>query len=88
MAVYEVLTVFVIVVVGTFTTVAIYLGLLGWMGAFHIVRCRTCHHLTMATANRPQSSCPHCRHPMLTHPLYAVNHPDNHVRVLSDRPKY
>ena len=88
MTVYEILTVFVIVVLGTFTTAAIYLGLLNWVGAFHVVRCRNCRHLTASTANSPQASCPHCRHPLLMHPLYARNHPGAQVRVLADPLRY
>ncbi len=88
MTVYEVLSIFLIVVLATFTTVAIWLGLLNWLGAFHVVRCQTCRHLTVSTAKQPRTSCPHCRHPLLTHPLYAVNHPDARVRVRNDPLKY
>ncbi len=88
MTVYQVLTIFVIVVLGTLTTGAIYLGLLNWIGAFYVVRCKTCHHLTGSTAKLPAGSCPHCRHPHLTHPLYAAHHPDAQVRVRSDPLKY
>jgi hypothetical protein len=46
--------------------------------------------LTFASANEAQSSCPHCRHPVLTHPLYALNHPGSlsEVRVVGDRLRY
>ena len=39
MTVYEVLTIAVIVVLGTAATAAIYLGLLNWIGGAYIVRC-------------------------------------------------
>jgi hypothetical protein len=49
MSVYEVLTVLLIVVIGTAATAAIYLGLLNWAGAFFIVRCEACHHLAFSS---------------------------------------
>lgn len=90
MILYEELTVVVIVVLALGATVAIALGLLNWVGAFFVVRCATCHHLTFASANRAQDSCPHCRHPVLMHPIYAVNHRDrrSEVRVVGDRLRY
>jgi hypothetical protein len=90
MLVYEGLTVVLIVALALATTVAIYLGLLNWMGAFHVVRCATCHHLTFASANIAQESCAHCRHPVLMHPIYAANHRHDlaEVRVVGDRLRY
>jgi hypothetical protein len=87
MSVYEVLTVALILVLAVATTAAIYLGLLNWIGAFFVVRCASCHHLTFSSAKTAQKSCPHCRHPVLTHPLYALHHPRNvsQVRVVGDR---
>jgi hypothetical protein len=90
MSVYEILTIVLIAVIGLAATAAIYLGLLNWARAFYVVRCAACHHLTFASANEAQSSCPHCRHPVLTHPLYALNHPGSlsEVRVVGDRLRY
>ena len=90
MTVYFSLTVAVIVVLATAATLAIFLGLLNWMGAFFVVRCGACHHLTFSGTDRRQQSCPHCRHPVLTHPLYAVHHRHSRpsVRVVGDRLKY
>ncbi|WP_197382005.1 hypothetical protein [Mycolicibacterium mengxianglii] len=90
MTVYAALTIAVIAVLGTAATLLIYLGLLNWMGAFFIVRCGACHHLTFAAANHSQQSCPHCRHPILTHPLRAAHHPHSagQLRVVGDRLKY
>jgi hypothetical protein len=90
MSVYEVLTIVLIAVVGTAATAAIYLGLLNWIGAFFVVRCAGCHHLTFSTAKNAQQSCPHCRHPVLTHPIYALHHPGSgsEVRVVGDRLHY
>ncbi len=87
MSVYEVLTIVLIAVIATVATAAIYLGLLNWVGAFFIVRCAVCHHLTFSSAKTAQTSCPHCRHPVLTHPLYAMHHRQNlsQVRVVGDR---
>jgi DNA-directed RNA polymerase subunit RPC12/RpoP len=53
------------------------------MGAFYIVRCAACHHLTFSSSERSQESCPHCRHPALMHPIYSLRH--SGVRVLNDR---
>ena len=90
MSVYEVLTIVLIAVIGLATTAAIYLGLLNWMGAFYVVRCAACHHLAFSTANAAQQSCPHCRHPVLTHPLYALHHRGtlSKVRVVGDSLHY
>ncbi len=90
MTVYEVLTVVVIAVLATAATAAIYLGLLNWLGALFIVRCAACHHLTLSSTNLAQPSCLHCRHPVLTHPLYAAHHlgQTSAVRVVGDRLKY
>jgi DNA-directed RNA polymerase subunit RPC12/RpoP len=84
MTVYEVLTIALIFVVASAATLAIYLGLLNWMGRFHVVHCAACHHLTAAPTNQPQTSCPHCRHPLLLHPVYAATHPGARVRVVAD----
>jgi ribosomal protein S27E len=90
MTVYFALTIVVIVALATAATLAIYLGLLNWLGAFYVVRCGACHHLTFAGADQSPASCPHCRHPVLTHPLYAAHHPRtvSQVRVVGDRLKY
>jgi DNA-directed RNA polymerase subunit RPC12/RpoP len=82
----EVFTIGVIAVLATATTAAIYLGLLNWMGAFYVVRCAACHHLTFSSSNRSQESCPHCRHPVLMHPIYSLRH--NGVRVVNDGLRY
>jgi hypothetical protein len=87
MMVYEALTVVLIVLLATLTTGAIYLGLLNWVGAFHVVRCSACHHLT-ASSGRQADSCPHCRHPGLLHPIYAAHHRATPVRVRVDRLHY
>lgn len=90
MTVYEALTVALIVLLATATTAAIYLGLMNWIGAAYVVRCAACHHLTVASANEAQASCPHCRHPALMHPLYSAHHPHGAgaVRVVGDRLRY
>jgi hypothetical protein len=88
MTVYEILTMVLAFVLGMLATTAIYLGLLNWVGGFHIVRCSTCRHLTGSSVNAPQQSCPHCRHPLLTHPLYAAQHRGAPVRVRVDPLKY
>lgn len=90
MSVYEGLTVALITVLALLATLAIGLGLLNWIGALFVVRCAACHHLTFASKNRPQQSCPHCRHPALLHPVYSASHPDRReeVRVVGDRLHY
>jgi hypothetical protein len=90
MTVYEGLTIALILVLALATTAAIYLGLANWIGALFVVRCAACHHLTFASANQPQPSCLHCRHPVLTHPVYAARHPrvEAGVRVVGDRLRY
>jgi hypothetical protein len=90
MTVYEVLTLAVVLVLAMAATAAIYLGLLNWAGGVFIVRCAACHHLTLSPVNHAQPSCPHCRHPALTHPLYTAHHIGQPpaVRVVGDRLKY
>jgi DNA-directed RNA polymerase subunit RPC12/RpoP len=90
MSVFEVLTIFLISVLATATTAAIYLGLLNWIGALFVVRCAACHHLTFSSAKNAETSCPHCRHPVLTHPIHALHHPRSvsKVRVVGDRLHY
>jgi DNA-directed RNA polymerase subunit RPC12/RpoP len=86
MTVEEVFTIGVIAVLATAATAAIYLGLLNWVGAFYIVRCAKCHHLTFSSSNRLQDSCPHCRHPALMHPIHSLRH--SGVRVVNDQLHY
>jgi DNA-directed RNA polymerase subunit RPC12/RpoP len=86
MTLEEVFTIGVVAMLATAATAAIYLGLLNWMGAFFVVRCAECHHLTFSSSNRPQESCPHCRHPVLMHPIHSLHH--SGVRVVSDRLHY
>jgi DNA-directed RNA polymerase subunit RPC12/RpoP len=90
MAVYEAATLILVTILALAATAAIYLGLLNWMGAFYVVRCAACHHLTTSSAKEAPASCPHCRHPALLHPMYAVRHPDtlSEVRVVGDRLRY
>ena len=88
MTVYEVLSFTAIAMVGSAATIAIYLGLLNWVGGFHVVHCSTCRHLTGAATTQSPASCPHCRHPMLLHPFYAAAHPAAPVRVRSDPLRY
>jgi hypothetical protein len=71
----EALTVILIAVVGALTTAALYVGLLGMLGAIDIVRCDSCSHLTLCPAQRLRSSCIRCRHPLLLHPMRAIHHP-------------
>ena len=86
----EIFTIGVIAVLGTLATAAIYLGLLNWMGAFFVVRCEACHHLTFASSNHAQESCAHCRHPILMHPIYSLLHVGSRpqTRVVGDRLHY
>lgn len=90
MTVYEAATVALVFVLAMATTAAIYLGLLNWIGAFYVVRCATCHHLTTASTKAAPASCPHCRHPSLLHPVYTARHPHDPpaVRVVSDGLRY
>lgn len=88
MTVYEALTVAVIMTLAVGATAAVYIGLLNWFGTAYVVRCAACHHLTLSSANSPQGSCPHCRHPALLHPIYTAGHPDEPVRVVGDRLHY
>ena len=78
MTVEEIFTIGVIAVLATAATAAIYLGLLNWIGAFYVVRCAACHHLTFSSANRS--------HPVLMHPVYSLRH--SGVRVVNDRLHY
>ncbi|OBB47688.1 MULTISPECIES: hypothetical protein [unclassified Mycobacterium] len=87
MAIYEVSTIALAALLAAFATAAIYLGLLNWMGVFHVVRCAHCHHMTFSSTNRSPGSCVHCRHPALMHPIYAAHHQPP-VRVVNDRLRY
>jgi DNA-directed RNA polymerase subunit RPC12/RpoP len=82
----EVFTIGLIAVLAAAATAAIYLGLLNWIGAVYIVRCAACHRLTFSSTNQSQESCPHCRHPVLMHPIYSLRH--SGVRVVHDRLHY
>ena len=75
MTVYEILTIALIAVLALATLAAIWVGLLGWMGQFYIVRCSECSHVMFSSAKNPQRSCARCRHPLLMHPVRAVVHP-------------
>jgi hypothetical protein len=86
MPVEEVFTIGLIAVLATGATAAIYLGLLNWIGAFYIVRCATCRHLTFSSINQSQESCAHCRHPALMHPIHSLHH--SGVPVVNDRLHY
>lgn len=88
MTAFEVASIAAIVLVGVIATVAICLGLMNWFGGFHMVHCRNCHHLTGSTTDQPQASCPQCRHPMVFHPLYAMQHRASPVRVRPDPLRY
>ena len=86
MTIEEVFTIAVIAVLATAATAAIYLGLLNWVGAFYVVRCAACRHLTFSSSKRVQESCPHCRHPVLLHPIRALHR--SGVPVVNDRLHY
>ena len=86
MSAEEIFTIGVIAVLATAATAAIYLGLLNWIGAFYVVRCAACHHLTFSSSNRSQESCAHCRHPVLMHPIRSLHH--SGVPVVNDRLHY
>ena len=88
MTVYEVLTVALITALATLAVLAIYLGLLNWIGALYLVRCSECHRLAFNSKKDPRTSCPHCEHPLLLHPLYAARHRDAPVHVVDDRRHY
>lgn len=90
MTVYAVLTLVLMTVLALAAVAAIYVGLLNWFGLLYVVRCAECRHLTLSSANRPQSSCPQCRHPVLTHPIHALAHPSSRtdVRFVGDRLRY
>ncbi len=86
MTVEEIFTIGLIAVLATAAIAAIYLGLLNWIGAFYVVRCAACHHLTFSSANQSQESCAHCRHPVLMHPIYSLRH--SGVPVSNDGLRY
>jgi hypothetical protein len=75
MTVYEDLTIAVIVVVAAVTIGAIYVGVLGLLGGYYIVRCPSCQHWTLTVTDRPRGSCTRCRHPVLMHQLRVIHHP-------------
>lgn len=71
MNVDELVTVVLMVTVGAVTTAAFYFGFAGLLGAFLIVRCKSCSHLTFTSADGSPRSCPRCHHPVLAHALVA-----------------
>ncbi|MCV7192059.1 hypothetical protein [Mycolicibacterium brumae] len=81
---FEVLGIAAIVAVGAIAIVGIFLGLANWVGGFHMVHCRTCHHLTGSAQQGPVEDCVHCRHPALLHPLYAAMHRAAPIRIRRD----
>ncbi len=87
MTVYEILTVGLIFILAAATVTAIYVGMMNWINAAHVVRCMACHHLTFSGVNQPQPSCAHCRHPAIMHPIYSAHHP-HQIRVVADQLRY
>ncbi|OBI73561.1 hypothetical protein [Mycobacterium sp. E740] len=75
MPIYEVLTIALDAVLAAAATVAIYLGVLGLLGAFHLVRCPHCDHFTFSPGKRAEHDCARCRHPLLMHPWRVVARP-------------
>lgn len=69
MGVDEFITAGFAVLVGAATTAALYVGLMGMLGAAHVVRCAACNRWTMSGSDRSTQSCPRCDHPVLWHPL-------------------
>lgn len=57
--------------VGCATTAALYIGLLGMVGAVHVVRCTACSHWMVSGTDSP-AICTRCNHPLLWHPLIAM----------------
>lgn len=58
-------------VVGCATTAALYIGMLGMMGAVHVVRCTACSHWMVSGTDSP-AVCMRCSHPLLWHPVIAM----------------
>lgn len=58
-------------VVGCATTAALYIGLLGMVGAVHVVRCTACSHW-MVSWTDSAAICTRCSHPLLWHPVIAM----------------
>ncbi|MCV7280327.1 hypothetical protein H7J88_11770 [Mycolicibacterium flavescens] len=87
MTILEVVIMVLIAALAAVSVAAIYVGLLNWMGAAFVVRCATCHHLTLSSSNGSRESCVHCRHPALLHPIYARHHQPA-VRIVRDGLRY
>ena len=62
------------------TLIAVYLGLLGTLGALHWFRCKRCGHLVVVGTGTEPSACTYCRHDRLLHPLHALRHPNDPAR--------
>ncbi|SLF47660.1 Uncharacterised protein [Mycobacteroides abscessus subsp. abscessus] len=67
----EFVTVVLGFLVGCATTAALYIGLLGMVGAAHVVRCTACNHW-MISQTGPVGICTRCSHPLLRHPVRAL----------------
>lgn len=72
MLISETVTTVILVVVGLFTTAALYFGLLGMLGWIDVVRCASCHHLCLSFSDGPPHQCRRCRHPAHLHALALV----------------
>ncbi|CPT72293.1 Uncharacterised protein [Mycobacteroides abscessus subsp. abscessus] len=57
--------------VGCAATAALYVGLLGMVGATRVVRCTACSHW-MVSWTDSAAICTRCRHPLLWHPVIAM----------------
>ena len=55
MTVAEDVTIAFIILVGLVTTVPLYLGLMGMLGAGYLVRCAACGHVTWSVTAGPNS---------------------------------
>jgi hypothetical protein len=63
-----------LIVVGTLTTAALYIGLMGMLHALVIVHCESCSHWTFTSPGSSPRSCARCHHPVLLLPSHAVRH--------------
>jgi hypothetical protein len=74
MVVVEILVVVLSTLLFIVVVAALWVGLLGVIGAVQFARCDRCGHLGLTSASEPLRACIRCRHGRLLHPVVAVHH--------------
>ncbi len=73
MVVIEALAVVLVGFLFALSTMALWIGLLGVLGAARIVRCSNCDRLEVVSTSMPPQACLRCRHAQVFHPVVTVH---------------